>query len=190
MLNAFLFRVGRLVTVSMSFLGWGCWHVSAHAALIERLISVDVEINDLSLEGKGQAYGQGLSADLIYTYMSGTIIAKAKSNIRNSIEAVSFHHPEFDDCKDKSRVSKEPQEAYAKCYDILSRWFATWVSRARYVNVVLDNCRIDGVPVLTKKYEESWWLAWVPSPHIRGIPWTYYTLISRIDSSNCRAVTQ
>jgi hypothetical protein len=171
MRTAFLL-LGTLIVV---VLGWGYWHASTHGTL-------DVSVNDISLKNDRQSYGRVLSADLIFTDTTGTILAKGRAE--KPLGIVSIPHPEIGDCRREEREGG--LTAWQQCFETQSRWFVTWVRRVRYASVTLRNCRIDHVPVSIDETKYDWWLWWVPAREIGGAPYTYFKLTLWVDSDTCR----
>ena len=49
-------------------------------------------------------------------------------------------------------------------------------------------CRIERLPVTVTEYPDTWWLWWVPLPHIGGNPYTSFAIAIEVDRrSLCRA---
>ena len=65
------------------------------------------------------------------------------------------------------------------------RWFPTWVPRVRFAKVVTGACTIERVPVALRKYDDTWWLWWVPLPHVGGKPYTSFDLSLRVNARDC-----
>ncbi len=173
--------LGALAVVA---LGWGYWHASSHATL-------NVSFYDISLKNDRQAYGRVLSADLVFTDTTGTILAKGRAD--RPLGIVSIFHPEIGDCRREEReasFNREAMAAWEQCFKTQSQWFMTWVPQVRYASVALSNCNIDHVPVSLEESKEDWWLWWVPLRHIGGVPYTYFKLTLWVDSDTCRPVNR
>ena len=165
----------------MAVLGWGYWHNRTHATL-------NLSLHDVSLKTDRLAYGQVLRADIIF--MSADGVALAEGKIREPYGVLSIPHPEVGDCSRYERQASSNAEArheWQRCFEAMSRWLATWVKKVRYATVTMDNCRIEKLPVLPDEYGDSWWIWWVPLPHIGGKPYTYFSLTLRVDGLHCRA---
>ena len=76
--------------------------------------------------------------------------------------------------------------AQKKSVELTSRWQMTWAQRAHHATVRLDNCTIDRVPVVLEKSRDSWWLWWVPAPHLDNSAFTFFTFTLWIDGASCR----
>jgi hypothetical protein len=61
----------------------------------------------------------------------------------------------------------------------------TWVPQVRQATVSLDSCTIAAVPVLLEESRESWWLWWVPHPHLDNSTRTHFKMTLWIDSARC-----
>jgi hypothetical protein len=177
-------RKGFLVftVIVVAVLGWGYWHSITHATL-------NLSLHDLSLKTDRQAYGRVASADIVFMSAKGAVLAEGK--IREPYGVLALSHPEAGDCsryeRDATGGSAEARQAWRRCFEAMSRWLPTWVRQVRYATVTMDSCRIQQVPVELREYSESWWLWWVPLPHIGGSPYTYFDLTLRVDGFNCRA---
>ena len=164
-------------------LGWGYWHMVTHATL-------NVSLHDVSLKTNRQAYGAIVNADLVFMDATGVILSEGR--IREPYGVLSFSHPEVGDC---SRYEREAsgnaaaRQSWQRCFEVTSRWLATWVKHARYVSVTMKDCRIEKLSVLPEEYRDSWWVWWVPLPHIGGKPYTYFSLTLTIDGLHCRVAS-
>jgi hypothetical protein len=73
----------------------------------------------------------------------------------------------------------------ARDLDSQLRWFPTWAPRVRFATVVAGACTIERVPVTLRSYSDTWWLWWVPLPHIGGKPYSSFDLSLRVDPRRC-----
>ena len=168
---------------AMVVLGWGYWHMVTHATL-------NLSLHDVSLKTDRLAYGQVMSAGIVFMNATGAVLAEG--TIREPYGALSFSHPEVGDCSRYEReasASIEARRQWQSCFEATSRWLATWVRNVRYVTVTMNKCRIEKLPALPEKYGDSWWIWWVPLPHIGGKPYTYFSLALRVDGARCRAAS-
>jgi hypothetical protein len=169
--------------LTAAVLGWGYWHAATHAAL-------QVSLQDVSLRNDRQAYGTVLAADLVFKDAAGTALANGRAD--KPLGIVSIDHPKVGDCSREERqasASRQNMDAWRRCFETKSRWMTTWIRQVRYASMDLGNCRIDQVPVSLEESKDTWWLWWIPNPHIGGLSYTYFQLTLRIDSANCRAVS-
>ena len=169
-----------LATVVLS---WGYWHMITHATL-------NLSLHDVSLKTDRQAYGQIVNADIVFMNADGAVLAAGK--MREPYGVLSFTHPEIDDCSRYEREASsnaDARQSWQRCFEAMSRWLTTWVRRVRYATVTKKDCRIEKLPVLLDEYPESWWIWWVPLPHIGGKPYIYFNLTLRVDGLHCRAAS-
>jgi len=167
----------------MVVLGWGYWHMVTHATL-------NLSLHDVSLKTDRQAYGQIVNADIVFMNADGAVLATGE--MREPYGILSFANPEIDDCSRYEREASsnaDSRQSWQRCFQVMSRWLTTWVRRVRYATVTMKDCRIEKLPVLLEEYRESWWIWWVPLPHIGGKPYTYFSLTLRVDSLHCRAAS-
>jgi hypothetical protein len=174
----FLFLLFALVV-----LGWGYWHMATHATL-------NLSLHDVSLKTDRLAYGQVMSAEIVFMNAAGALLAEGA--IREPYGVLSISHPEVGDCTRYEREASTGIEARRKwqsCFEAMSRWQATWVGKVRFVTVTMNKCRIEKLPALPEEYGDSWWIWWLPLPHIGGKPYTYFSLALRVDGARCRAAS-
>ena len=167
----------------MVVLGWGYWHRVTHATL-------NLSLHDVSLKTDRLAYGQVMSAEILFMNAAGAILAEGA--ILEPYGVLSFSHPEVGDCSRYEReasASVEARRQWQSCFEATSRWLATWVRNVRYVTVKMNKCRIEKLPALPEEYGDSWWIWWVPLPHIGGKPYTYFSLALKVDGARCRAAS-
>jgi hypothetical protein len=168
---------------AMVVLGWGYWHMVTHATL-------NLSLNDVSIKTDRQAYGRVVNADIVF--MDGTGGVLSEGRIREPYGVLSFFHPEIGDCSQYERDASsnaDARQSWQHCFETMSRWLTTWVRNVRYATVTMKDCRIEKLPVLLEEYQESWWIWWVPLPHIGGKPYRYYNLTVRVDGLHCRAAS-
>jgi hypothetical protein len=165
----------------MVVLGWGYWHMVTHATL-------NLSLYDVSLKTDRRAYGQVMKADIVFMNAAGAVLAAGA--IREPYGVLSISHPEVGDCSRYEReasFSVEARREWQGCFEAMSRWLATWVGKIRYLTVTMNKCRIEKLPALPEKYGDSWWIWWIPSPHIGGKPYTSFSLTLKVDGLRCRA---
>ena len=170
-----------LLAAPATLLGWGYWHARTHATL-------NLSLYDVSLKNDRQAYGRVEKADIGFVNAEGKVLAQG--SIREPYGVLALYHPEIGDCSRYERQASSDSQAredWQRCFKAQSRWLTTWVHDVRYVTVEMNQCRVERLPVLLRKYTESWWLWWVPLPHIGGKPYTHVELTGKLDSVACRA---
>jgi len=164
-------------------LGWGYWHMITHATL-------NLSLHDVSLKTDRQAYGRAVNADVVFMDAAGVVLAEGR--IREPYGVLAFSHPEVGDCsryEQEASSNADARQSWQRCFEAQSRWLTTWVGRVRYASVTMNECRIEKLPALPKEYGDSWWIWWVPLPHIGGKPYTYFSLTLGVDGLHCRATS-
>jgi hypothetical protein len=168
---------------SVAVLGWGYWHSKTHATL-------NCSIHDVSRKTDRQAYGRIVAGNVVFMNAAGAVLAEGQ--IREPHFVLSLTHPEVGDCSRYEREANnnaEARRAWERCFEEVSRWLAAWVREVRYATVTIGRCRIERLPVPLNEYKDSWWIWWVPLPHIGGKPYTYFDISLRVDGLNCRAAS-
>jgi hypothetical protein len=164
-------------------LGWGCWQARTHGTL-------HVALHDVALKNDRQLWGDLRAAEVAFKDEAGAVLATGSAGPPFGV--FSIRHPTVGDCRREetaATVDRAAMDAWNRCFAAQSRWFPTWVRRARYAEVKAGECRVERTPVELRESKSGWWLWWVPSPHLGGSPYTYFTLSVWIDSRGCRAAT-
>jgi len=164
----------------MVVLGWGYWHMITHATL-------NLSLDDVSLKTDRQAYGRVVNADIAFMDAMGVVLAKGK--IREPYGLLSFSDHDCSRYEQAASSNADARQSWQRCFEAQSRWLTTWVGRVRYASVTMNECRIEKLPALPKEYGDSWWIWWVPLPHIGGKPYTYFSLTLGVDGLHCRATS-
>jgi hypothetical protein len=159
--------------------GWGYWHASTHGALT-------VAVHDVALRTERQLYGGVIAADV--EFLDGAQGVLARGTLTPPFGVWQASYPETGDCSEvERRAASDPsaRAAWQVCFETVSRWLVTWVRQTRFATVTLPACRIERVPVVLRVSGDTWWLWWVPNPHIGGRPYTYFDLSMTLDSGRC-----
>jgi len=174
--------IGLAVLIAAG-LGWGYWRAATHGAL-------HVALYDVALKTERQLWGDLRNAEVAFKDEAGAVLATGSTEPRFGV--FSVRHPTAGDCRREERAATTDaagMDAWNRCFAAQSRWFPTWVRRARYAEVKTGECRVERTPVELRESKSGWWLWWVPLPHIGGSPYTYFTLSVWIDSRACRAAS-
>jgi hypothetical protein len=164
---------GSIVALPViAVVGWGYWRVSSYGY-------VYVSLNDVALSTSFLASQPVRSADLVFKDAAGRVLANARAEDR----IVWLIHPRLGDCRGEAAKG---QAAWHACFEETSSWVMTWVRDIRDASVRVDTCVIDRVPVAREEYKGSWWLWWVPLPHMDNSARTNFTLRLEINSAACR----
>ncbi|MBI2685431.1 MAG: hypothetical protein HYX27_03870 [Acidobacteria bacterium] len=164
-------------------LAWGYWHVTTHA-------SIQVSIHDCALRTPTQSYGQPLTARVTLLDAAGRPLAAGTGSKPYGV--IWIAHPQAGDCTrfgSQASTNSDGRSAWDQCFATTARWIPTWIGRVRFATVELPNCRIDKVPASVREYGDTWWLWWVPLPHIGGAPYTSYDVVLTVDSAHCLAAS-
>ena len=174
--------IGLAVLIAAGF-GWGYWRAVTHGAL-------HVALYDVALKNERQLWGDLRAAEVEFKDEAGAVLATGSAEPPLGVFAI--RHPTVGDCRREERAASADSAgmaAWNRCFGTQSRWFPTWVRRTRYATVKTGECRVERTPVELRESSSGWWLWWVPSPHIGGPPYTYFSLNVWIDSRACRAAS-
>ena len=164
-----------IAAVMIVVLTYGFWHVSTNGWLT-------VSIRDVA----EQTYESIKDAEIAFLDLDGNLLAEGESFGQYGV--VYLKHPEIGFCVEKeSRApySKDDREKWHTCYEKQVKWIIGWVGKVKYVDLKFDECRLKRIPVSVVESKESWWVWWVPLPHIGGKPITNFYLNIRVDRANC-----
>jgi hypothetical protein len=85
------------------------------------------------------------------------------------------------DVEERAAFSDAARRGWDECFERQSRWLPTWVRSVRAVDLQSGACAIAGVPATISERADTWWLWWVPLPHIGGKPYTSFSLTIQVD---------
>ena len=166
-------------TIIIGILGYGYWRVSTYGWLY-------FDIRDVS-PGLEQKYELIKNAKLTLFDSDGQKLAEGQSD--NNVGVVYLLHPEVGYCVEEEKrapFSTEFRQDWYDCYEKHAKWIVTWVRNTSHLNIEIDECVLNQLPVSVKEYRDDWWLWWVPLPHIGGPTSTYFSINLDIDRENCR----
>jgi hypothetical protein len=163
--------IALFIGIAAGVLGYGWWHVTTHATF-------HVYLADKSAAGR---YGQLHDAQLAFLDASGATLARGKTEGKYGTVLVA--HPSAGYCGPDL-----PREAYGACFKAQSEWLVGWVPRLAQVELTVERCRLERVPIKVRAHPDNVLLWWVPLPHVGGKPYTHYSISLDIDSKAC-AVT-
>ena len=163
-------------------LGWGWWHAQTHA-------TVHVAVNDVALKTPQRLWAELRAGELVLRDRAGGALAHGRVTSPDGI--VVFSDAAAGDCARFERQG--PQDGAARagwqaCFEALSRWQAGWAGKVASASVSTGACRIEHVPVRTRR-DAQWWLWWLPLVHVGGTPYAHHTFSLFIDSARCAAAT-
>ena len=162
-------------------LGWGYWRAATHGTL-------HLAVHDVALRTERQRYGDVRDAEVVFKDARDGVLATASAD--PTFGVFTIRHPAAGDCRREEREATRDaagMAAWNRCFETQSRWLMTWVRRAQSAAVKAGDCLIERVPVVREESKYQWWLWWVPTPHIGGSPYTYFSLTLWIDTRGCRA---
>jgi hypothetical protein len=167
------------LAIPAAVLVYGYWFGARHGALYvsvedvsdrERIRPlVPVELSFLDSTGRTVAEARGIPP-------SGTIFITSPST-------VACH-----DVEERAPFSIEARNTWAECFERQSRWLPTWIRRVKEVDLRSGSCTIGRLPIIVSEYPDTWWLWWVPLPHIGGKPYTSFRIQIEVDRrARCQA---
>jgi hypothetical protein len=169
--------VAVLVTIPIAVLGYGYWFGQTHGALL-------VSVEDVS----DREHPQNVTdIKLSFVDSSGRTVAEAAGiPPYGAIEIVSPSAYSCHDVERRAPFSVEARRQWDECFQRQSRWLPTWIRSVRSVNLRSESCSIRQLPVTVDAYPDTWWLWWVPLPHIGGKPYTSFSVRIEINTrSGC-----
>jgi hypothetical protein len=165
-----------IAAVAAAVLGYGYWFGAMHGAVLVSVVDVSDRnrISDLR------------PVDLSFLDASGHTLAKAQS-LPDSGAIVLTAPPPYacHDIERRAPFSADARKQWDECFERQSRWVPTWIRNARAATIESGACRIDRVPITVSEYPDTWWLWWVPLPHIGGKPYTTFRVAIEITSTQC-----
>jgi hypothetical protein len=167
-----------LAIIAALVLGYGYYHATTHGWLYINLVDASVAPHA----------GNIRDATIRLLDGDGKLLADAKSD--HQFAVARLIHPEAGDCsaeEGSSTASSAARDQWQTCFETLSTWLIHWAGRVRFADVKFARCDFKAVPVTLHESRETWWVWWVPLPHIGGKPLTYFSLSISVDGSKCTA---
>ena len=169
--------LGAATLVAAAVLGWGAWQASRHA-------DVWLQVKDHAGRTPHQLWVDLHDAQIVLRDEAGRTLAEATLAPPHGLPRYTGPPGAVDCLAAQSRGGS----AYSDCIDAQSCWMASWAPRVVNAKVVAGRCVVEAARVDSKLYT-SWWLWWVPLPHVGGTPINHYTMQVHLDSARCAAVT-
>jgi len=169
-----------VLAIPISVLGYGYWFGMTHGSL-------SVDITDVSDREHPRPVA---AAALALLNSEDRVLAEARA--ADPLGVVYLSSPEAYSCWDIERrapFSVEARKAWDQCFARQSRWIPTWVRSVKFVDLRSGGCALRKIPVSVSEYPDTWWLWWVPLPHIGGKPYTWFTVSIRVDINRCAVPT-
>ncbi len=158
-------------------LGYGYWFTKTHGYL-------EISIYDASSDN---SFNLLKGSEVVLRDKDSTILATGKSD--SKVGAVYLSHPEVGSCYEaehKAAYSSDVRNAWQRCFNTHSTWLVDWVRSVQSIDVHINDCRIEKIPVKVEEYIEDWWMWWIPLPHVGGMTYTYFRIRLSIDPISCR----
>jgi len=162
-------------------LGYGYWFAATHGSL-------SVSADDVSEPNRPQAI-----APLEVTFFDDAHRELARAQTLppwNPIVLTSPHSYACHDADATTGLTAEARDRWQTCFARQSRWLPTWVETATHVTLDMPGCRLERVPIVVERYADTWWLWWVPLPHIGGKPYTSFNVRVMVNVGACTVTTQ
>lgn len=172
-----------VVTLAAITLGYGWWHASTHASFHADFRLLNKQLFDRSSASPGPVLP---GAKVIFMDANGEVLATGINDEQHNY--LHLIHPGEGDCHRMEKVatiSSEGRSAWQDCYEALSTWTSTWITRVAQVAVRHGKCFYDVIPVDISEYYSDWYLWWLPLPHIGGTPYMHYRLSIPVDEKTC-----
>jgi hypothetical protein len=168
--------VAVIISIASGLLGYGYWHNATHGSLY-------VSVMDVSDRERATSVSDG---EIALLDAGGSVLAKVAAPPQYGAFLISAPAPyACNDVERQAPFSTEAQGAWRRCFDGQSRWLMTWIRQVRQADVDVAGCRLQNVPVRLFEHDDTWWLWWVPLPHIGGKPYTSFSVHLRLDRARC-----
>jgi len=168
-----------VLTIPMCVLGYGYWFARSHGSLF-------VSVTDVS----DRAHQRPLSPVLLtFLNAEGRALAEAAADPTGVVYLSSPVAYACHVVEQHALVSIEARQEWARCFARQSRWIPTWIRRVTAIDLRAAPCLLQRIPVSVSEYPDTWWLWWVPLPHVGGKPYTSFNLSISIDLGRCAVST-
>jgi hypothetical protein len=165
-----------VLIVVAGVLGYGYHHQRTHG-------SVSVLLNDPAQQASQRKIYKD---EITFLDASGTTLAQAKTDDQSGV--IRLIHPTVGDCLSEERAAMSVpggQQKWQACFEQQSAWLMTWIRRTRYLSVTLESCPTRQLPITIRESGDTWWLWWMPLPHIGGKPYAYFSVSVTVDRTAC-----
>jgi hypothetical protein len=163
--------------IASGVLGYGYWFGATHGSLY---ISAD-DVSD------PHAVRPDVPLALTFFDRSGRELVKAET--LPPWNTIVLTAPAAYSCHAEETAAVSTPEARARwqtCFARQSRWLTSWIDRVNDVTLETTRCRLEHVPVDVETHPDTWWLWWVPLPHIGGKPYTSFDVHLMLDVATCQ----
>jgi hypothetical protein len=165
-----------VLAIPISVLGYGYWFGATHGSL-------SVDVADVSDREHPRPVA---AAALALLDSESRVLAEVRA--ADPLGVVYLSSPDVYSCWDIERrapFSVEARKAWDQCFARQSRWIPTWIKSVKYVDFRAGPCSLQKIPVSVSEYPDTWWLWWVPLPHIGGKPYTWFRVSIKVDINRC-----
>ena len=161
-----------IIAAAMS-LGYGFWHQRTFSTF-------HLTLRDVSEPPRG---GPVRNAQVFFLDDDSHPLARGKTDEKFGV--VMVRHPLAGYCG----TDLTPDQ-YQRCFWTQSEWLTTWLTKLRYVSIVVGRCRIERAPVDLRVNRDNLFTWWMPLPHVGGVPFSRYRAYLEIDSRTCTLTGQ
>jgi hypothetical protein len=168
-----------IIVIVFLVLGYGYWHASTHGTL-------NISIYDFADK---KTFVLLKDMEIVLRDGAGKVLATGRSD--SSYGTVYLSHPVTSSCyeaEQKATRSNAGLNNWQICFRQHATWLMEWARLVRFVDVYVQDCNLEKIPVTVEEYTTDWWMWWVPLPHVGGKPYTYFSLTKRIDPVTCRVL--
>jgi hypothetical protein len=162
------------LAVAAAVLGYGAWRAATHA-------SVWLSVHDHAGRTPNLLWRDVTDGLVVLRDGAGRPRAEARLEPPQGLPRWVGPAGAAVDCRPSA-----DRDAWRRCFDAQSRWFAGWAPQVTLADVTVGSCRIERAPV-ARRSSGDWWLWWVPLPHVGGTPVGHHTIDVHIDSARCAA---
>jgi hypothetical protein len=165
-----------VVSVAAAVLGYGYWHNATHGSLY-------VSVVDVADRERSTSVSDG---EIALLDAGGAALATVATPPRYGAFVITAPAPYA--CHSVERQAPFSTQAFSewqRCFEGQSRWLVTWIRKIRQADINVGDCRLRRVPVAVSEHADTWWLWWVPLPHIGGKPYTSFSIHLRLDTAGC-----
>ena len=175
-----LFKIVLIILGLFSFiLGYGYWFTKTHAYL-------EISIYDASNEN---SFDLLKGSKIILRDKDATMLATGKSDPQHG--SVYLSHPEVGSCHEvehDAAYSTDSRNAWQRCFNTHSTWLVEWIRSVQFIDVRINDCQLENIPVTVEEFLEDWWMWWLPLPHVGGMTYTYLRIRLNIDPISCEVI--
>ena len=156
--------LASLLLGAVLILGYGYWFNATHGSL-------NVTVWDVT---DREHANSAIPSTISFLDSNGNVLAEAQG--QGPWFAVLISSPKTYSCSEAD---------WQTCFPRQSRWLPTWIRSVRYIDFKSGSCEVRRKPVVISEHPDTWWLWWVPLPHIGGKPYTSFNLYLEVNRNGC-----